>query len=252
VAIQVFISYKRQDPKRNAWVERLYQDLRIRGIDAKLDVYEVGPGQSFSEYMTRSIRNVDHVLFIITPVAIKAVESGYGALAFEMQIANARRLAQKHGFSIIPIFREGEATTTYLSDHRYLDFRNDARYEAQLDELIGWLTGRIQPPPLGSSIDRLGYYDGPITQKAVEAHLRQVGKLKILGYPYPFGHPSPKVGERGFISPELGPWEGQISYTRLAALSHWDIWSKDFYTWELEWNEQHGIVVTGRQARSSK
>ena len=252
MAIQVFISYKRQDPERNTWVERLYQDLRIRGIDAKLDRYEVAPGQSFSDYMTRSIRDVDHVLFIFTPAAVKAVESGYGALAFEMQIANARRLAQKHGFSIIPIFREGEATPTYLSDHRYLDFRNDAKYDAQLEELIGWLTGRIQPPPLGSSINRLGYYDGPLTQEAVEARLRQVGKFKILGYPYPFGHPSPKVRERGFISPAIGPWEGQISYTRFADLSRWDVWSKDFYAWELEWNKQHGIVAIGRRAMSPK
>jgi CRP-like cAMP-binding protein len=144
--IRVFISYKHQDEVRNQWVDKLYKDLRALGIDAKLDRYEVAPGQSFSEYMTSGIREADYVLFIITPRSVKAVEKGKGALAFEMQISNARRLASKSDFRIIPIFREGRATSTYLSDHRYLDFRDDTKYESQLVELIKWLKGEIKPP----------------------------------------------------------------------------------------------------------
>lgn len=90
------------------------------------------------------------MLFIVTLEAVKAVESGIGALAFEMQISNARRLARKDGFRIIPMFREGSATSTYLSDHRYIDFRNDAEYDSRLTELIHWLLGEIRPPMLGS------------------------------------------------------------------------------------------------------
>ena len=147
--ISVFISYKQEDDKRNKWVEKLYKDLRSAGIDAKLDKYEVAPGESFSDYMTREIRECDFVLFIVTPKAVEAVESGEGALAFEMQISNARRLARKDGFRIIPIFREGDKTSSYLSDHRYHDFRDDEKYEMTLKELLDWLHGSVKPPVLG-------------------------------------------------------------------------------------------------------
>ena len=120
MSTRTFISYKWQDEDRNKWVEQLYTDLRSRGIDAIIDKFEVAPGRSFSDYMTKSISSSDYILFIITPGAVEAVESGHGALAFEMQLANARRMAGKSGFSIIPIFREGNATPTYLWDHRYL------------------------------------------------------------------------------------------------------------------------------------
>ncbi len=149
MTLEVFISYKHQDVKRNQWVEKLYRDLRNVGIDAKLDKYEVGPGGSFSNYMARGIRECDFVLFIITPKAVKAVESGKGALAFEMEISNARRMSDPNGFRIIPIFREGKRTSTYLSDHRYLDFRNDADYDASFAVLLQWLFGEIKPPALG-------------------------------------------------------------------------------------------------------
>ncbi len=148
--ITVFISYKHQDDSRNAWVDKFYRDLRAVNIDAKLDQYEVAPGESFSDYMTREIRNCDYFLFVVTPKSVKAVESGKGALAFEMQIANARRLSVKKNLVIIPIFREGVETSSYLSDYRYLDFRDDSEYDSKLDELIKWLKGNIQPPKLPS------------------------------------------------------------------------------------------------------
>lgn len=147
MALRIFISYKFQDTARNEWVDKLYKDLRDIGIDAKLYNYEVAIGESFSDYMARGIRDCDYVLFIITPESVSAVESGKGAVAFEMQIANARRM--KDGLKIIPIFREGYETSTYLLDHRYLDFRNDDEYDARFAELIQWLFGKIKSPTLG-------------------------------------------------------------------------------------------------------
>jgi tetratricopeptide (TPR) repeat protein len=145
--LKIFISYKFQDAARNEWVDKFYKDLRDIGIDAKLYNYEVAIGESFSDYMARGIRECDYFLFIITPEAVKAVESGKGAVAFEMQIANARRM--KDGLKIIPIFREGTETSIYLLDHRYLDFRDDDEYDLKFSELLQWLFEKVQPPALG-------------------------------------------------------------------------------------------------------
>src|ERR1035438_3123738 len=53
--VKTFISYKWQDEERNKWVEEFYLDLRARGIDAKLDRYEVPPGGSFTQFMSSKI-----------------------------------------------------------------------------------------------------------------------------------------------------------------------------------------------------
>lgn len=148
---KVFISYKWQDDARDAWVDRLYTDLRKKySVDAQLDKYEVDFGESFGDYMTGRIdRECDAMLFVITPAAVEAVDqSQSGGVHFEMQIANARRIREP-GFRIIGIYREGDENTRYLRDHRYIDFRDDNRYERNLKSLADSLWERRSKPTLG-------------------------------------------------------------------------------------------------------
>jgi hypothetical protein len=53
----VFISYKREDEVRNAWVAKFATDLRNAGIDAILDFWEVRLGESFTDYMALKIKD---------------------------------------------------------------------------------------------------------------------------------------------------------------------------------------------------
>ena len=152
---KVFISYKWQDLGRNTWVQRLYNDLRVQqGIDAQLDVYEVDFGESFSDYMTSRIdRDCDAMLFIITPAAVQSVDSSHsGGVHFEMQLANARRLREP-SFRIIGIYREGGDNVSYLRDHRYIDFRDDSRYEKNLQMLSDSLWGRYRTSKPALAVD---------------------------------------------------------------------------------------------------
>jgi len=147
---KVFISYKWEDKAHNEWVKNFARDLRASGIDAKLDVWEVSFGDSFTDYMTSKIKEADAVLFIITTRSVAAVEAPKGKggpVKFEMQMANSRRMAGEE-MRLIGIFREGNATSAHLRDHRYADFRNDAEYEMRLNELVDDLLGKDQRPPL--------------------------------------------------------------------------------------------------------
>jgi hypothetical protein len=99
--------------------------------------------------MTSEIdRDSDALLFVITPEAVAAVDKQRsGALHFEMQLANARRIREPV-FRIIGIYREGTETPSYLRDHRYVDFRDDLQYEQQLRELALSLWGHRTRPGL--------------------------------------------------------------------------------------------------------
>lgn len=225
---KLFISYKWETESKNEWVEKLYSGLRLLGFEAKLDKYEVAPGSSFSHYMTKNIAEANHVLFIVTEKSKAAVESGDGALAFEMQISNARKLANKGNFSIIPILREGKENPSYLSDHRYLDFRDDSKFNESLLNLIKWLNDEIKPPKIGYNTD---------SPSDIIRVLPILKKMQVTGWAVGY----PNVGEKGKIS--FTGNNNNLDYTSNLDTST-SKWHKHYYQWDLEWNDEKGIVLT--------
>jgi TIR domain len=156
--LQVFISYKWESEAHKEWVKKFATDLRVAGIDAKLDRWEVRLGDSFTDYMTSKINEADAVLFIMTTKSVAAAEAPKGeggAVKFEIQMATSRRIAGEK-MRLIGIFREGEVAPAHLRDHRYADFRNDAEYQNRLKELIDDLLGKDSQPPLGTRSDPSG------------------------------------------------------------------------------------------------
>lgn len=152
--VEVFISYKWEDARHNEWVDHFYRCLRARGVDAKLDRYEVPPGGSFTQYMGQTLERCQRVLFVITPASVHAANEGTGGLGFEVQLANAIRIATGRGAFIIPILREGDKVPTVLRDNRWLDFRDDKEFSKRMNELLGWLSGYVRPPRLGTRVRR--------------------------------------------------------------------------------------------------
>lgn len=148
--MKAFICYKREDEDHNRWVEKFATDLRLGGIDALLDRWEVKLGESFSDYMTRSINTADAVLFVMTASSIQAVEECAphgGAVKFEFQMATARKIAGEK-FRLIGILRQGERTAKQLRDSCYADFRKDETYREMLKKLVEDLIGFSEKPPL--------------------------------------------------------------------------------------------------------
>jgi hypothetical protein len=148
---KAFVSYKWESGEHVAWVRQLAADLRARGIEAILDQWEVRLGDSFTDYMQRHIADCDIVLFVITPGSVAAAEAprgAGGALKFEVQMMNARRMAD--GVRIIGIYRAGDRPPHYLRDNRYVDFRHDAEYHASLQLLVDDLLGRNEAPPVNA------------------------------------------------------------------------------------------------------
>lgn len=147
--LKVFVSYKWESGAHVAWVRTLAADIRSRGIEAILDQWEVRLGDSFTDYMQQRIAEADVMLFVITPGAVAAAEAPHGkggAVKFEVQMMNARRLAE--GTRIIGAYRAGERPPHYLRDHRYIDFRDDRAYEESLQTLVNDLLGVTRPPPV--------------------------------------------------------------------------------------------------------
>lgn len=152
--MKVFISYKWEDASQNAWVEKFATDLRKAGIESHLDQWEVRYGDSFIEYMTSMIGKADVVLFIITTASVAAVESSkeVGGVKFELQLTLGRLIGNEK-IRLIPVFREGEKIAIHLKDRRYIDFRDDTKYESNLQNLVEDILDIKQVPPVEPTDD---------------------------------------------------------------------------------------------------
>lgn len=142
--LKVFISYKWEDDAHIKWVEKFASDLMAYGINVILDQWEVRLGDSFIDYMSRGIKQADIFLFIVTTKSVAAVEASQvkgGALKFELQMAKARELAGEK-VRLICIFREGNKIPSHFRDRRYADFRDDSKYQANLENVIFDLLGK--------------------------------------------------------------------------------------------------------------
>jgi hypothetical protein len=64
---KVFISYSHDSDDHKAWVRKLAEDLRLNGVDATIDQWEVGPGTDLVAFMEREVTTSDRVVVICTP-----------------------------------------------------------------------------------------------------------------------------------------------------------------------------------------
>ena len=136
--LKAFISYKWEGENTRKWVEQFARDLRLNGVDAVLDVWEVEYGDSFIKYMTRNIPAADVFFFIMTPDSIGAVEAEEGkggAVDFEVEIATERKLSGEK-LRFIPILLRGEKPATFLRRWRYVDFRDPGKYAETMKDLL--------------------------------------------------------------------------------------------------------------------
>ena len=148
-SIKAYVAYKWESGEHVSWVRQFAADLRAEGVETILDQWDVRYGESFTTFMQRRINEADVILFVITSGAVEAAESADGqggALQFEVQMMNARRMAD--GVRIIGVYRSGGRPPHYLRDHRYVDFRSDREYQVSVVSLANDLLGRCEPPPV--------------------------------------------------------------------------------------------------------
>jgi PAS domain S-box-containing protein len=146
---KAFISYKHTDPAHELWVRKFTTDLiEVHGIECLLDQFDLDFGDSIQHYMQRIQTDATHVLLVITPESVQAIQKNSGGIAFETQLAAALR--DKHEIRLIPVLRHGTETPAYVRSHLYIDFRDKDLYQDMLKRLADSILGRKSKPVIGS------------------------------------------------------------------------------------------------------
>lgn len=154
---RVFISYSWESEGHKDWVRYLAENLRMAGIDARLDQWYVKPGESFTSFMENEVVDADYVLVVCTPEFARKSKERRGGVGYEQQIVSGQLVTGCPRSKFIPILRSGElsgsdiAVPIHFFGIYSIDFRKDAEFGRSLNELLRALFSRPKfvPPPLG-------------------------------------------------------------------------------------------------------
>lgn len=151
VAPRVFVSYSHDSDAHKAWVENLACRLVKNGVDVVLDHWDLSLGGDLPLFMEHGLGDAKRVLAVCTNRYVEKANLGQGGVGYERMILTAGLMRDISRDRIIPVIRANnlsEPTPAFLATRRYIDFRDDQRYEERYAELIRDIHGvRIKPRP---------------------------------------------------------------------------------------------------------
>jgi TIR domain len=155
-APKVFISYSHDSQQHKDWVRGLASQLRVNGIDAVLDQWDLSPGQDMAAFMAQNIRVADRVLLVCTSTYVAKAEAGTGGVGYERLVVTSALIGSIDTIKFIPIVRGNSSerkVPDFLGPRLYVDFSDDGLYEDKLEELIREVHGApaLIRPPLGEN-----------------------------------------------------------------------------------------------------
>lgn len=154
-----FISYSWEDEELKTWVRMLTAQLRLNGVDAHLDQFELAPGADLTHFMESRIRESPFVLLVCTPVFASKANSGIGGVGYEKQIVTGLIFnGNVRDTKFVPLLCRGsaaEALPSYLQSRLFIDFRDGERFTERLEDLLRHLHGAPMyvAPELGPKPD---------------------------------------------------------------------------------------------------
>ena len=153
-APKVFVSYSHESADHKNWVLRLASDLRKKGVDAILDVWDLKPGGDVARFMEH-LASVDRVVIVCSEDYARKAEAGKGGVGYETMLVTAEILQDRGVVKFIPLLRSNPAKTlpAFLRTKMWIDFERDIDYPQRLEDLARALheTSATPKPPLGTN-----------------------------------------------------------------------------------------------------
>lgn len=108
---RVFISYAGDDPENQKWVKKFACRLRENGVDARLDVFHLKPGQDLPQWMTNELLMADKVLLICDKYYAEKADLKRGGVGWETMIIHGDMMSHLQSDKYICIVREENIDT---------------------------------------------------------------------------------------------------------------------------------------------
>jgi hypothetical protein len=151
-SFDVFLSYHSADAD---WVGMLRSRLASKGIRVWLDSEQIRPGDLFPGTLARAINSVRCVVLVLSP---GSAASAWVEEEFTLALAQRRQ--------VIGALIDDVEPPGFLGGRTWVDFRDEAQFDAALDQLVFGITGHRQPGALAAPAP--GYRDEPSAHPATD------------------------------------------------------------------------------------
>lgn len=149
---RVFISYASDDANNQIWVKKLACQLRSNGINARVDLFHLKPGQDLPQWMTNELIMADKVLMICDKHYAYKSDFKKGGVGWESMIIQGDMLAHSNTNKYICIIKGEDIDTSipiYAKSKFGLKWDNRSLTNNQFNELLLHLFDCDIEPPLG-------------------------------------------------------------------------------------------------------
>lgn len=149
---RVFISYTSTDIKNRNWVKDFACRLRKCGVNARLDMFHLKPGQDLPQWMTNELIMADKVLLICDKYYAEKADNRKGGVGWETMIIQGDMLSRQEQNKYIAILRDediDQSLPIYVKSRYALNWANEEQIDKEFDELLLYLFDCDIEPPIG-------------------------------------------------------------------------------------------------------
>ena len=149
---RVFISYTGENPENRKWVKAFACKLRENGVNARVDIFHLKPGNDLPQWMTNELLMADKVILICDKFYAKKADSRNGGVGWETMIIQGDMMLHAQLNKYICIIREenfDEGIPMYAKTKFSLHWTEPEILEENFHELLYYLFDVDVEPILG-------------------------------------------------------------------------------------------------------
>lgn len=149
---RVFISYTATDVVNRNWVKSFACKLRENGVNARLDVFHLKPGQDLPQWMTNELIMADKVLLICDKYYAEKADNRKGGVGWETMIIQGDMLTKQEQNKYVAILRDKDidhSLPIYVKSKYALNWADESQIDRDFEELLLYLFDCDIEPPIG-------------------------------------------------------------------------------------------------------
>ena len=148
---RVFLSYTGVNPDNRKWVSNFATKLRRSGVNTRLDIWHLKPGQDLAQWMTNEVIMADKVLLICDKYYAEKSNTKTGGVGWETMIIQGDMLSNEHSSKYIVILRDSidESIPIYMKSRYSMNWTDEKQEDEKFRELLFCLFDCEIEPELG-------------------------------------------------------------------------------------------------------
>lgn len=149
---RVFISYTGTNNKNRDWVKGFACRLRKNGVDARVDMFHLKPGQDLPQWMTNELIMADKVLLICDKYYAEKADNRKGGVGWETMIIQGDMLSKQEQNKYVAILRDkdiDQSLPIYVKSRYALNWADESQVDIEFEELLFYLFDCDTEPPIG-------------------------------------------------------------------------------------------------------